>query len=71
MKFPKLPNGVYDVLKWLCVILLPALALFIPRIFNIWGIPLGDQIADTITATQFFIGALIGVSTIAYNKSQK
>lgn len=43
-------NKLYDVLKWVAILLLPALATFISVVFNIWGLPYGDAIAQTITA---------------------
>ena len=61
----------YNVLKYLAMIALPALALFIKTVFVIWGIPYGEQISATIVALNALLGALLGLSTIAYNKSQK
>ena len=61
------PNKMYDVLKWLCVLCLPALATAIRVIFAIWNIPYGEQISATIVALNAFLGACLGVSTIKYN----
>ena len=67
----KINNKVYDVLKWLSVLMLPALSTFIAYVFPIWNIPYGDEISKTITAFATFVGIIIGVSTIGYNKSLK
>lgn len=63
------PNNVYDKLKWICLIFLPALATFYGVVAKIWGLPYGTEIPATITALGVFLGALIGVSTRAYNKT--
>lgn len=67
----KIPNKLYDVLKWLCMLALPALALLVQTVFSIWHIPYGEQISATIVAINAFLGAVIGVSTIGYNKANK
>ncbi len=63
----KIPNRVYDVLKWVAVIVIPALVILIKTVFPVWHIPYAEPIATTLTAIGLFIGALIGVSTISYN----
>ena len=67
----KIPNKLYDVLKWLCMLALPALALFTQTIFAIWGLPYGEQISATIVAINALLGACLGISTIGYNRQQK
>ena len=64
-------NRMYDVLKYLAIIGLPAFEVFIPIVFNIWGIPYGDQISQTLNAIAVLIGSLLCVSSISYNKAQK
>lgn len=64
----KLPDKVYDVLKWICLIALPALSTFYGILAEIWDLPYAVQIPRTITAVALLIGALIGVSQISYNK---
>lgn len=67
----KIPNKLYDVLKWLCMLALPALALLVQTVFSIWHISYGEQISATIVAINAFLGAVIGVSAIGYNKANK
>lgn len=62
-------DKVYNVLKYMAMIALPALALFTQTIFAIWGLPYGEQISATIVAINALLGALIGISTIGYNRS--
>jgi ABC-type transport system involved in multi-copper enzyme maturation permease subunit len=61
-------NRVYDILKWLCVLCLPALATLIRVVFSIWGIPYGEEISATIVAINAFLGACLGISSIQYQK---
>ena len=67
----KLPNNVYDVLKWVALIFLPAFAVFYGAVGPVWGWFEPEKVVFTITAVETFLGALIGVSTIAHNKAQK
>lgn len=64
----KLNDKVYDVLKWIAILFLPALAILVRTVFAIWQIPYGEQISATIVAIQVFLGAILGVSSIQYKK---
>lgn len=64
----KLPDKLYNVLKWLCLIALPALAVFYFTLAKIWGLPYEAEIPATINAVAVLIGALIGISQITINK---
>jgi len=66
-----LNNKVYDSLKWIAQILLPAIGTLYFAIASIWGLPYAEQIVGTITAIDAFLGALLGVSTMQYNKQQE
>lgn len=66
----KLSDKVYNVLKWVALIALPALATFWGVIGKVWELPYTMQIVTTITAVATLIGALIGVSTMAYNRDK-
>lgn len=66
----KLPDKVYDILKWICILVLPATAVLYGTLGVIWGWAYVDQIVKTINAIDLFIGTIIGVSTIGYNKSK-
>lgn len=59
-----LPDKVYQVLKWLALIALPAIAVFAQAVGPAWGLPNVDQIVETLDALGVLIGALIGVSEI-------
>jgi hypothetical protein len=66
----KMTDKMYDVLKWVAQILLPAVATLYFAIAQIWGLPYGEQIVGTITAIDAFLGALLGISTYQYNKDR-
>lgn len=60
-------NKTYDVLKWIALILLPALGTLYFALANIWNLPYGEEIVGTITAVDAFLGALLGISSKRYN----
>lgn len=61
-------DKLYDVLKWIAILFLPALATLVAVVFKIWDIPYGNEIAQTITALATFLGAILGISSIQYKK---
>ena len=63
-----LSNKIYNVLKWVALIALPACAVLYFTLAKIWGLPYGAEITATINAVALFIGALIGVSQYNINK---
>ena len=67
----KLPDKVYNVLKWIALICLPALSTFYGILADIWNLPYGEQIPRTLTAIGLLIGALIGISQMSINKENQ
>lgn len=63
-------NKVYDVLKWIVVMVLPALGTFYFALAGIWGFPYGEAIVGTIAAIDTFLGAALCISTAQYNKNK-
>lgn len=59
-------NKVYDLLKWVAQIVLPAIGTLYFALANIWGWPYGEQIVGTITAIDAFLGVCLGISTKVY-----
>lgn len=66
-----LSNKVYDILKWIALIALPAIATLYFAIAQIWGLPYGEQVVGTITAIDTFLGALLGISNYNYVKKEE
>ena len=61
-------NKVYDVLKWVVMIVLPAISTLYVALAGIWGWPYADETAGTISAITAFMGAVLMFSTAQYNK---
>lgn len=61
-----LPDRVYDVLKWVAIIALPAFSIFYARIGAVWQLPYTEQICETLDAVAVLLGALLCVSAIQY-----
>lgn len=61
-------NNTYDILKAIAQYVLPAIGTLYFAIASIWGLPYGEEIVGTITAVDAFLGALLGISTVQYNK---
>ena len=62
-------NKVYDVLKFVALIVLPALATFYSTIAGIWALPYGEEISGTIMAIDTLLGACLMLSSKNYNKN--
>lgn len=62
-------NRLYDCLKYIAQIALPAIGALYFALSQIWPqLPYGQEIVGTITALDCFLGALLGISTAIYNK---
>lgn len=70
---PKSPfsNRTYDVLKFIAQIALPALGTFYALLGGIWGFPRTEEVVGTIVGFDLFLGALLGLSSKAYDKSDE
>jgi hypothetical protein len=66
----KLSNSWYDILKWITLICIPALATFYVALAPIWGWPFADEVAKTATAVCTLLGALLGISSAQYYKGK-
>lgn len=67
----KLSNKVYDVLKYIAQIVLPAVATLYFALAKIWGFPYATEITGTLAAVDAFLGALLQISTNNYNKNSQ
>lgn len=68
----KISNKLYDVLKWIALICIPAVVTFLSVVLGVLNVdPRTVNILVTIlAAVGTLIGSLIGVSTSAYNKEK-
>lgn len=60
-------NKVYDALKWLCLIGLPAVSVLYAALDGVFGWGYTETVTTVIAATATFIGTCIGISTKSYN----
>ena len=63
-----LPDKLYDLLKWLVVIVLPAFGALWAGLSQIWSLPYPSEIPATVTVICTFLGAILCISTAQYNK---
>lgn len=66
----KLPDKLYDVLKWITMIVIPALATAYVGLAAVWAWPYADEVAKTAAVICTLLGALLGISTAEYNKTK-
>lgn len=67
----KLPDSLYNVMKWIVIIVLPALATLYAALAAVWAWPFSQEVVTTITAVDTFLGAILCISTANYNSSGK
>lgn len=63
----RLNNKVYDVLKWIAQIFLPACSALYFALAKIWGLPYATEVIGTIAAVDTFLGILLGISSACYH----
>lgn len=61
-------NRTYDILVWVAQVVLPAFSALVVTLSDIWGFDKGVMVSATIMAIDAFMGALLKVSSINYNK---
>lgn len=66
----KMSNKVYDVLKFIVQLILPALATFYVTISGYWNLPFAKEISGTITAIATLLGACLMISSANYKKGE-
>lgn len=61
-------NKLYDILKWVTLIVIPALSTAYVGLAAVWGFPYAEQVAKTACVVCTLLGALLGISTAEYHK---
>ena len=64
-----LSNRVYDVLKWVVMVVIPACTTAYVGLATIWNFPCAEEVAKTSAVVCALLGALLGISTAEYNRS--
>lgn len=67
----KMTNKVYDILKWIAQVVLPAFATLYAAVASIWNLGYVTEVVGTITAIDTFLGIVLGVSSAQYSKKNK
>ena len=60
-------SKVYDVMKYITMVVLPAVTTLWLAVGSIWGLPYVEPIGATLSAITVFLGAILGISTSLYN----
>lgn len=63
-------NKLYDILKWVVMIAIPALTTAYVGLSEVWGWPYAAEVAKTAAVVCTLLGALLGISTAEYNKNK-
>lgn len=66
----KLSNKVYDILKWIALVALPALTAFYGVVGATCDIPYTQEVLTIAVAFDTMLGTMLGVSSNKYKKSK-
>lgn len=66
-----LPDKVYDVLKWVVLVVIPACTTAYVGLDSVFSWGYGDVVAKVSAIICALIGSIIGISTAQYNKLAK
>ena len=64
-------NKVYDVLKEIALIVLPAFATLYLTLAGIWNLPYPQQVSGTLIAVDTFLGTILHISSKQYKETQE
>ena len=66
-----LPQKLYEALRWIIAIVLPAISLLIMTLENVWqwNIP-AEQICLSIDSIALFLGTIFGISKIQHDRGE-
>ena len=65
-----LPDRIYDLMKWLTLVVIPGLTTAYVGLSGVWGWPYAEEVAKTSAVVCTLLGALLGISTAQYNKQE-
>lgn len=63
-------NKVYDILKYMALVVFDAIGIAYKGLAEIWDLPYGNEIMMTCSILAIFVGTLIGISSHKYNKTE-
>lgn len=68
---PKMSDKLYDLLKYLAIIGLPAMGTLYRTLASIWNLPGAEEVPATLSAFGTALGAWLCISAAEYNKSKE
>lgn len=66
----KLNDKVYNVMKWIALLFLPAFGALYINLAGVWNLPFATEISETLDYVGTFLGVILGISTLSYNKTK-
>lgn len=64
-------NKHYDILKWVAIIVIPALAVLVGQVGNAFNWEFTKVSVEIINAVALFLGTILGVSNYNYKKERE
>ena len=64
-------SALYDILKQLALVILPALGTLYFALAQIWNLPYAEEIVGSIVAVDTFLGVVLHISKTQYNNSDE
>jgi hypothetical protein len=64
-------NKLYDILKEIALVWLPAIGTLYGVLANIWGLPYGEEIVATVIAIDTFLGTVLHISNKIYKNKEE
>jgi len=58
-----LPDHIYDLIKFIVTVVMPAVSVLYAGLAGIWGWPYADEVTRTIAVVYTFLCAVMGIST--------
>lgn len=66
-----IPKKLYDALKWVALVALPAFSAFYYVLALTWGLPAVVQVMATVAGVETLLGTLLGISSAKYRNSDE
>lgn len=59
-----LPDKLYDLIKYIVTIVMPAASVLYVGLAGVWGWPYADEISRTVAIVYTFLCAILGISQL-------
>lgn len=63
-------NKIYDILKWIAIVFLPALTTFVGVVLTSLNVGNSEIVLTIMTGFATFLGTILGVSNIKYKNKE-